>query len=273
MKKVLLLLLPGLLVFVLSPLGNAPEAHSSTSGSPSGKTGSPGDGNSCTQCHGGVANTVSNWITTNVPVTGYMPGFTYQVTATATHSGSGKFGFQVSPQNGSGQQRGTLTATNTAETQTQLSGKYITHKSAGTAGSGSRSWTFNWTAPAPGSGAVTLYGAFNASNSGNNSSGDVIYLSSVTFQEDVTSVAEHARRLQFSFYPNPAAEQLFLHTETSDPFLLEIISLEGKTVKQLDVKNLHADAVRVDVSELAAGVYLLRLSNETQAGIQKFIKQ
>lgn len=57
-------------------------AHSNAGGAPIGKTGSPGDGSNCTGCHSGVATTSAGLITSNVPVTGYIPGNTYTITAT-----------------------------------------------------------------------------------------------------------------------------------------------------------------------------------------------
>lgn len=53
-------------------------------------TGSPGDGHSCAQCHGS-SSTVSGWITSTIPASGYVPGTTYQITATNSISGSGKY--------------------------------------------------------------------------------------------------------------------------------------------------------------------------------------
>ncbi|HOW30090.1 MAG TPA: T9SS type A sorting domain-containing protein [Bacteroidales bacterium] len=124
-------------------------------GAPAGYTGSPGDGKNCTDCHTGTASTVSGWITSNIPATGYEPGQTYQITATNNITGSGKYGFEVSPQNTSGTLLGTLAA----GSNNQLVGnnKYVTHVSASET---VKTWTFNWTAPAAGTGNVTFYGAF-----------------------------------------------------------------------------------------------------------------
>jgi hypothetical protein len=124
-------------------------------GAPPAKTGSPGDGSNCTECHGGTATTVTGWITSNIPASGYVPGQTYQITANNQITGSGKFGFEVSPQNVAGTLLGTLTAG--VNSQLVGSNKYVTHTNANTSVS---SWTFNWTAPAAGTGQVTFYGAF-----------------------------------------------------------------------------------------------------------------
>jgi hypothetical protein len=124
------------------------------SGSPAGYTGSPGDAQSCKNCHGGTVVTVNNWITSNIPPEGYTPGTVYTVTVTVT--GTGKKGFEVSPQSSTGTQLGTLTA----GTSNHLVGgtKYVTQNSGNTAATAT--WSFTWTAPAAGTGPVTFYGAF-----------------------------------------------------------------------------------------------------------------
>lgn len=155
-KKFLLLLTASLFATVIGAF----EALYPT-GAPAGYTGSPGDGNNCTSCHGGTATTSVGLITSNIPASGYVPGTTYQITATNTLSGSGKYGFEVSPQNASGAQLGTLAA----GTGSKLvgNGKYVTHSNATIA---NNAWTFNWTAPVAGTGDVTFYGAFARGNPG-----------------------------------------------------------------------------------------------------------
>lgn len=124
-------------------------------GAPAAVTGSPGDGQNCTMCHGGSPATVTGWITTNIPADGYIAGTLYTITATVT--GTGKKGFEVSPQNVAGTQLGVMAAGSGSE----LVGgtKYVTHSAAG-ATSGTKVWNFSWTAPAAGTGPVTFYGAF-----------------------------------------------------------------------------------------------------------------
>lgn len=161
------------------------------SGAPAGYTGSPGDGISCDNpsCHSGnpVTN-VNGWITSNIPGTGYVGGTTYTITATATYAGKVKFGFEVSPQDANGVQKGTCVVTDATHTQLSGSSKYITHTLTGTSGTtGSHTWTFNWVAPAQGSGTVAFYGAFNCSNNNGSSAGDLIYLSNLTVPEAPTN--------------------------------------------------------------------------------------
>lgn len=159
------------------------QVHSNTSGAPTGYTGSPFEfsGRTCgtgTGCHGGGSTLQNSWITSDIPACGYSPGQTYTINVFVTSSGRTKFGFSLSPQFNGGATAGTLIAG--SGTQIQSSGRYITHTSAGTAQSGtnSRTWTFQWTAPV--SGTVNFYAAMNATNSGSNSSGDLIFNGSLT---------------------------------------------------------------------------------------------
>ncbi len=178
-------------------LDNGNQAMSNGSGAPATYTGSPGDGHTCTACHAGpTAATQTGWITSNIPASGYVPNSTYTITATATRSNHTKFGFEVSPQNVAGALRGTLINTST---QTQLVGssKYVTHMSSGTTGTtGFHTWSFNWTAPAAGTGAVTFYGAFCVTNASSSSAGDTIFKSTLIVQEVVPPVVSASVDIQ-----------------------------------------------------------------------------
>jgi hypothetical protein len=156
--------------------------YANQSGSIGGKTGSPGDsGATCVECHtGGPATAVSGWITTSIPAAGYTPGQTYQITATGTHSGVSRFGFELTAENTSGGKVGTLIITQPARTQLTNNGNAVTHTFNGTNPTGnSNSWSMNWTAPPTDIGQVRFYAAFNAANGDGNTTGDVIYVSSL----------------------------------------------------------------------------------------------
>ncbi|MCX6286609.1 MAG: T9SS type A sorting domain-containing protein [Bacteroidetes bacterium] len=147
---------PVILIFLMMFWMAGPSAvFGHSSGSPSGRTGSPGDVLTCTNsCHGGTASTVTGFITTNIPGSGYVAGNTYNITVSFT--GSGGKGFEVSPQNVAGAQLGTLVA----GSGSKLVGgtKYCTHSSK--INGSTATWTFSWIAPAAGTGSVNFYGAF-----------------------------------------------------------------------------------------------------------------
>lgn len=184
MKKLILFAFAGCLALtmVFWPETNA---HSNGSGAPTGYTGSPHEfsGRTCGSgggCHGGGATNQAGWITSDIPACGYTPGQTYTITVFVTFPGRTKFGFSLSPQNtNTGATAGTMVAG--TGTQLQSSSRYITHTSAGTAqtGTNSRTWTFQWTAPATGI-PVTFYAALNATNSSTSPSGDIIYTSTLS---------------------------------------------------------------------------------------------
>lgn len=160
MKKQSVQFFTGMIGSILISLLVSFSAMAYPSGSPAGYTGSPGDGQHCVSCHNGSAATVSGWITTNIPAAGYTAGTIYTITVTV--SGSGKKGFEVSPQNATGTQLGVLAA----GTNNHLVGgtKYVTQNSSGSTSS-TVIWNFTWTAPAAGTGSVTFYGAFTVGKS------------------------------------------------------------------------------------------------------------
>lgn len=155
--------------------------YANSTGSPGGKTGSPGDSNeTCTECHSGTASSASGWITSNIPANGYTPGETYLITATGTHNGVVKFGFELTAETTNGTKIGTLAITEATRTKLTNQNKAVTHKAAGNVPNGNtNTWTVNWIAPATDVGPIRFYGAFNAANGNGNNSGDVIYTSNL----------------------------------------------------------------------------------------------
>jgi hypothetical protein len=178
-----------LLVQIITSI-NVVDVHSNNAGANAGYTGSPNEFNSRTcasqngGCHSGGGSTFQQgMITSNVPECGYTPGETYTITLTVSSPGRNEFGFSVSPQLDGGATAGSMIAT--AGTQLNGSGRYLTHTAAGTSESSpnTRVWTFTWIAPSAGSGNVTFYAAFNATNNNNASSGDLIFNSNLTIFE------------------------------------------------------------------------------------------
>jgi hypothetical protein len=252
-------------------------AHSNAGGAPSGKTGSPGDGSNCTGCHSGVATTSAGLITSNVPVTGYIPGNTYTITASIAVAGINKYGFEISPQGTTGTQKGTLVVTNATETKlVGTTAKYITHKSTGTAGMGSKTWTFDWIAPAAGSGNAILYGAFNAANGNGTASGDQIFLSSLLIQENLSSgISEMVNNSDhWVIYPNPCKEQLTISSILPENanYNLEIVDVTGKQMKVITNETPYQHQ-QIDMTDLPNGMYVLIIDSKKGRAVKKFIKE
>ncbi len=185
MKKNLILIFSAVTVISGGILFSSKTIMGDTSGPSAGKCGAPSDNfSNCTSCHNGTAATATGWITSTIPASGYIPGNTYTISATATYPALVRYGFQISPQNSNGVKLGTLVVTNSTATKLVGTGKYIEHTSAGTTGTtGSHTWTFNWIAPAAASGPVNFYGAFNCANNNGSESGDHIYLSTLSVNQ------------------------------------------------------------------------------------------
>lgn len=249
-------------------------AIGNSSGAPAGRTGSPGDGISCAAsgCHAGTATTEAGLITSNIPPAGYTPGQTYTITGTITTTGKTKFGFQMSPQNTGGSLMGTLIVTNTTANQLVGSGKYITHKSSGTSfPSGTATWSFDWTAPATGSGAFAFYGAFNSTNSNGSSSGDQIKLSSLDVLEGPTGIENiNDNSDQVLVYPNPVTDKLYITTTISGQknMIVGIIDVTGKLVKEVE----STDGC-IDFNDITKGYYVLKVKTSDGVFIKKVVKE
>lgn len=181
MKRKLLISTAIIVTVILSFISTLTTSY--PTGAPSSVANDPASGASnCTNCHVGTATLVTGWITSNIPASGYVPGTTYTITGTVTSAGKTIFGFEISPQNPNGLLVGSLTITNTTATKI-VSTKYVTHTQAGSAGTNTRSWSFNWTAPTTGAGPVTFYGSFLGGNNNGSNSGDLTYITSSTFQQ------------------------------------------------------------------------------------------
>lgn len=244
-----------------------------TGGAPACKTGSPGDNSSCTSCHAGTATVLSGAITSDIPASGYIPGNVYTISGTISDPVKNKFGFQISPQKINGAQVGTMTITDATRTQLTGLGKYVTHKSAGTAGtSNSNTWSFQWTAPGAGTGSFTFYGAFLIANSNNTSAGDVVKLSTLAVAEDTSNTSLHETKLnEILVFPNPASEFIECRLERDSDCLLRIYSVKGEIVAE---KKFSAqEKLKMDISAFSAGTYILQVNTGNKKLTRKFIKE
>jgi len=238
-------------------------------GSPVGRTSSPGDGgNNCASCHSGTAvSSQDNWITSNIPDTGYTPGETYTITASGSHVGAAKFGFEVTSEVASNKV-GTFAITNAGETKLTNGNAAVTHTSSGnTPTGGEKSWTFDWTAPETGTGEVTFFGAFNAANGNSGTTGDVIYTSTLIANEQVVGIKDN-NSAKLSIAPNPAKETVNI---SSKEIILSIslFNISGKQVKRFN--KINENAKRINLNNLSKGVYFMKIKTTNSINTKKLI--
>ncbi len=228
-------------------------------------------------CHTGTLNAGPGGLTisTDIPATGYIPGQNYsvQVQVNAGGTNGNKFGFSASAV-----KSGTGTFTNgfaaaDATTLAKSGGQFIVHNSsvAGGGANASHTFSFQWTAPASGTGEVTFFAAGNSANGNNSDSGDQIYTGSLNVSEapgaGLTESIAHA----FNLFPNPAEE--LVNVSVPDHLIgsrLRVLDVQGKTVLE---QQLNQPVAALNVNELTAGFYVVELLNNGKAYTSRFVKK
>ncbi len=230
-------------------------------GAAPGYTGSPGDSlKNCTACHGGFASNVDNWITSDIPAEGYVPGQTYTITATNKEFGATRFGFEISPQDTLGNLLGTMVITDAVRTKFVGGTKYITYTENGVEGKDSLSWTFKWVAPQTDE--VVFYGGFN-SNFDGHKGGDQTFLSQLKVKRNAsTSISNVSFEQSLFVYPNPASDYVLVEYDLKMEGNVSIIvfDLNGKQVLSLMNGTISSGkfSKKFDVKSLADGQYLVK---------------
>jgi hypothetical protein len=261
-------------IFSISSIADSgtTSAYANTGGSPGGKTNSPTDGLNCTQCHSGTINSGPAFanISSNVAVSGYVPGQTYTITGSIEQGGINKFGFEITAEDNSGSKVGASILTDAARTKFVNSNNGVSHTASGTTPSSLNTsvWSFDWTAPSVGTGDVTFYGAFNAVNSNGGTSGDQVYTKTLTISEDIsTGLAENVSDASFNIYPNPVVSSFQITSNTSVD-RVTVFNVQGQQMTDLtQVEN------KVNMENLASGIYVVNIETNGQVISKKIIKE
>lgn len=263
MKKTILLstaaiLMSGLMSFDILYINGEPDF-----------TGSPADGGlTCTTCHSDFAvNTGGGSVTiATLPVitAGYAPGSDYTITVTVTKTGQTAFGFGFEALNSNNTLAGTLTATNAfTQTMTGAGPVNMVHNGSGL-GTDSYTFSFKWTAPAIGTGAVTFYASGNACNEDSGVSGDYVYTTSMALTEGTPNVGIAAINSNsiIAVYPNPAAHSLCINNTSGQSLNVIMYDLTGKMVFARD--NISTQNDKISLLDIAHGTYIIKVYNKTQ---------
>lgn len=245
-------------------ISNLNSTNAFSSLPPDAHAGAPMDnaGGTCIACHAGAVTQTTGVIFSDIPGSGYIGGATYNFSVTM--SGSAAYGFEMTPQ----------TATSNlglgtwiAGTGSAVANKYIKHATKGIGTS--KTWAFQWTAPATAT-TVTFYGAFNYANNNSATSGDIIKTSTVTYLANTTGIKENnTSKSLISVFPNPTAE--ILHIVSNELFDQgKIYSIEGKLIKTVSEQELLSKII--SVSELTNGLYYLQIVSKGKNLVTKFSK-
>lgn len=279
MKKIILSLFIASLIGIVCTINQ--DVLSYSSGAPVGSTNAPGETTCATNplCHNSAPNTGSGGtilMTMEDVSNGYVPGTVYNIMPYVTQTGSSKIGFQAVALLANGQGAGSVTITN-AKTQMNPSGgkEYVTHTASGNTGVGLHDWMYEWTAPSQGSGTVTIYGTFLASNNDMTASGDSIYTDSLVITEKTTGI-EDARNDYFRInsLSQVSADEFVMDYFSKETFLCEIsvYSINGKQVKFAG-ETFYPGSHRMKLSlEHPAGIYFININFAGRREVFKIVK-
>ena len=246
------------LIIILAILSYPEGINGNTSGSPGAKTNSPIDGNNCTVCHTGTINSGSGEviISSNIPNTGYIPGQIYTITTTVTESGTNKFGFEITSEDGTNTNNkiGQWIITNQNTTKKINNNNAVTHKSMGTSSSNNISWSVDWQAPGFGmsTGIVKFYAAAVAANGNNNNSGDNVYTTEYVVNEEQPSSTNNHQNIIDIFYLNNKIN-IISHQNLNK---LIIHTIDGKLIYQYQDNNIPKE---IDMKDFSKGIYIINI--------------
>ena len=225
-------------------------SNSNGTGSPGAKTNSQMDGGNCTGCHSGTLNSGvgTATISSDIPVNGYVIGNTYTITLTGVKANCIKFGFELTAENGNSKSGDFMITDNT--TKLVNANNAVSHKSSGTSGSDTKSWTMDWTPTSNSNGNTTFYASLLFSNANSNNNGDNTFTTSLSVNEAIfTAINDLSEKNDFTF--NTVTKTIKSNT------IVSIYDISGKLV--LTTKKKSAT-----ISYLKKGIYILKSENKTQ---------
>lgn len=245
--------------FLILSLPSVLLLFSYSNGTPGGKTGSMGDGGStCTDCHTGTAISQADWITSDIPELGFMPGETYTITARGMHEGVAGFGFELTAESETGDKTGMFSITDADRTKLANADKSVTHTSGGTTPTGdSNTWTMEWTAPDPAPEVILFNAAFNAANGNGSTSGDVIYTTEISVSQQHVGFADNKLTESTKIFPNPAIDKLGIIAPIGSD--ITVIDINGRIVETIKIQNENTS---VDITSFESGLYFVKFIHD-----------
>jgi hypothetical protein len=257
-------------------------------GNPTGCGGGGCHSNSAT-ANIGVTITVDS--ANSTPVTKYVGGMTYTVTISGINNGSTslpKFGFQTaaitgsvavsSPTNaGTWQQTGLPTGTHY---RAAAAGNYVCNivehstPNSATTGTGGTGTTYvksyTWTAPAAGTGTVSIWGALNAVNGNNNNDANDLWNTNhvVLTEETATNAVANVTANDVKVYPNPVHGTLNIELANTNS-TVNVYSLNGQLMTTQIATAQHTS---INTGNWANGMYEVEIVNGNSRHISTIVK-
>ena len=276
MKKRTLLISSCLALLVIATAGTMTDSGRA------GKTDSPGEGN-CSGCHN---NTTANTgpgsvsISTNIPNDTYTPGQNYTISVTVSEAARTIFGFGMEALDASNANAGTLVVTN-AETQLMTAGNgriNMVHTLNAGATLGTKTFTYDWTAPATDIGYVKFYVGSIAGVPDADPATDNTYTTFKSISSPTVTAVQEAPVQVAGIYPNPVKDALHIslaHVQGNTTLKAELYSLTGQKIADLASQDVHHDlTLELPVpASVSNGMYLLKLYYGNESSCHKILVQ
>ena len=219
---------------------------SGPTGSQGDLTGSPLSSATCNRCHAQTASLSPSVVigvqetATQTPVSNgeYTPGTVYTVSFASASTG--------------------------AKFTTSGGVQYLEHSQRSSTGV----FTMQWTAPAAGTGNVTLYVSGMAVNGGG-SSGDALAQATLALTENVsTSITKVANQLDYQVYPNPVTNNQITVEGIDGEAMVVLTDLAGR-----QVWSQQLTSNQMEIPTLPKGIYQLTAIQGKKIGTQQLIIQ
>lgn len=248
------------------------------------RTGSPLSPGTCGRsgCHSGgnfSPSMTAELLKDGVAVTAYEPGEDYTLRISIAASGTPtRYGFQTVALMGTNDENaGEFDSAPIGFSKVTLSNRvYVEHNSPRT----NDFLEIKWEAPAAGSGDVRFYAAGIAANGNGSTSGDgtAALADPLTITEATTSSIFGVETLaaHINAFPNPVGDQLNLNLEvqSSGRYLLSVLNLAGQELQREAIQlQAGTNIEQLNVQDLAAGHYFIRLSDGERIATQKILKK
>lgn len=272
-------ILIGFVLFQAHADGRATRGRDNT-GAPGGQMGGGGNTINCTNCHSNanfeVGLSLELLDAENNIVTEYVPNqeYTARVTIETLSGTPTGWGFQMVSllESNDADVNGWIDDMHSDNVQlTTINGlnrRYAEHNGL----SSSNEFSAQWIAPAASSGDVIFYIAGLGSNSNNGSGGDhAPEPIQVSFPESTTtSTSDENNELNIQLYPNPAINQIQISGHL--PSQVSIFSNQGNEMRHQILSDGSTDTYSIDVTNLDAGIYFLRMDSIDGTSVRQFIK-
>jgi hypothetical protein len=125
--------------------------------------------------------------------------------------------------------------------------------------------TWQWTAPAAGTGPVTFHTVINAVNNNGAVTGDQPNTGTTVFTEGTTAVKDVQRAKLLTIHPNPAKDHISIGAQTwpRGEYGITIVNTTGSVVLQQSARRTGStESFDVVLPNLATGLYGIRVQGE-----------